>query len=148
MIEAHCLTDDRGGDRTAGPRPAPARDCRLIQEFLAGQALNALSPGVARAVSSHLAVCPACRDEHDCLATVAAHLTRVRDALAPTPGRRQRAYPSDQAGRRRTAPHGSRRRGPLQAAPATRLTLSEWVSRTTCMYAPVSSIPRARPDAV
>jgi anti-sigma factor ChrR (cupin superfamily) len=131
MIEAHRLPGDHGGGSSAEAGHAPAQDCRTIRELLAGQALHTLSPEAAAAVGSHLAACPACRDEHDCLAAVAAHLTRVRDALAHDAGRRQRTGASDRAECHFAAPHGPRRRGPVRAEPPTRLTLSDWVSRIT-----------------
>ncbi|MGW5212971.1 anti-sigma factor family protein [Streptomyces sp. NPDC004051] len=86
-----------------------ARDCRTIGDLLEGHALNVLDPGEASAVRAHLAGCPGCREEHDCLAAVAAHLSGLRRALADEPGRRGR--------------HAAR------GAPAASLTLAQWVSR-------------------
>ncbi|MGW1408883.1 hypothetical protein [Streptomyces sp. NPDC002403] len=56
--------------------------------------------------------------------TVPAHLILLRDALAHGQGRNTRACP---AGRSHTSP----RRGTDRTAPATQITLAQWVSRTT-----------------
>lgn len=89
-----------------------AQDCRTIGDLLEGHALNVLDPGEASAVRAHLAACPGCREEHHCLAAVAAHLSSLRRALADDPGRRPTSLP-----------------GPARAPRAASLTLSQWVSR-------------------
>ncbi|MFB7712017.1 zf-HC2 domain-containing protein [Streptomyces sp. NPDC056105] len=71
-------------------------ECLTIRERLADYTLDALAEEEARAVSTHLATCSACRDEHYCLAAVAAHLVPLRKALADEPERRK-------LGRRRPA---------------------------------------------
>lgn len=129
MIEARCPTEPRGGETVAASAGAPAQECAAVRELLAGQALNTLPPDEAREVRSHLVVCPACRDELDCLATVAAHLARVRDALAGDAAPRQPTCASDRHAAGRTTPRAGRRPGRHHAGPATRLTLSQWVSR-------------------
>jgi anti-sigma factor RsiW len=106
------------------------QECPTIREQLAGYALNSLSPEDAARVCAHLTTCPACRDEHDCLAAVSAHLPLLRDALACEAGRRQQTHMPTPA----RGPHWSRqqpnRRRPARAPVATQLTLTQWVSRT------------------
>ncbi|MEU8486956.1 zf-HC2 domain-containing protein [Streptomyces sp. NPDC048641] len=64
------------------------QECHTIRERLADYTLDALAEDEARAVTAHLATCTACRDEHYCLAAVAAHLIPLRKALADEPRRR------------------------------------------------------------
>ncbi|WP_237409482.1 zf-HC2 domain-containing protein [Streptomyces sp. M2CJ-2] len=92
----------------------PAQDCRTIGDLLEGHALDVLDPGEASAVRAHLATCSGCRDEHHCLAAVAAHLSLLRTALACEPGRRQPSWLPGPAGcrggpRRRRRRHGAAR---------------------------------------
>ncbi|RFC69765.1 zf-HC2 domain-containing protein [Streptomyces sp. AcE210] len=63
--------------------------CHTIRERLADYTLDALAEDEARAVTTHLATCSTCRDEHYCLAAVAAHLVPLRKALADEPQRRK-----------------------------------------------------------
>ncbi|MEV0695446.1 zf-HC2 domain-containing protein, partial [Streptomyces sp. NPDC050388] len=65
-----------------------SQDCRAIGGLLEGHALDVLEPGQAGVVRAHLAVCAGCREEHHCLAAVAAHLPLLRGALAGGAGRR------------------------------------------------------------
>ncbi|MCX4648676.1 MULTISPECIES: zf-HC2 domain-containing protein [unclassified Streptomyces] len=71
-------------------------ECNTIRERLADYTLGALAEDEARAVTTHLATCSTCRDEHYCLAAVSAHLIPLRKALADEPRRRE-------LGRRRPA---------------------------------------------
>ncbi|MFB6677316.1 zf-HC2 domain-containing protein [Streptomyces sp. NPDC057684] len=64
-------------------------ECHTIRERLADYTLDALAEEEARAVTTHLATCSTCRDEHYCLAAVAAHLVPLRKALADEPERRK-----------------------------------------------------------
>lgn len=106
-----------------------SQDCRTIGDLLEGHALDVLDPGETSAVRAHLATCPDCRDEHHCLAAVAAHLSCLRQALACDPGRQQPSYLSGAAGCRHGSRHRRRRHGAARGAPAASLTLSQWVSR-------------------
>ncbi|WP_329565366.1 zf-HC2 domain-containing protein [Streptomyces sp. NBC_01361] len=85
-----------------------SQECQTTRDRLAGYTLDALAEEEARAVTAHLATCSACRDEHYCLAAVAAHLIPLREALA------------DES--RRSMP---RRRRPAQTAS---LTLAHWAN--------------------
>ncbi|WP_406351215.1 zf-HC2 domain-containing protein [Streptomyces sp. NBC_01635] len=105
-----------------------SQDCRTIGDLLEGHALNVLDPGEASAVRAHLVTCPDCRDEHHCLAVVAAHLSALRTALAHDPGRRQPSYLPGFGCRHGSRPRG-RRHGAARGALAASLTLSQWVSR-------------------
>ncbi|WP_406466458.1 zf-HC2 domain-containing protein [Streptomyces hirsutus] len=105
-----------------------SQDCRTIGDLLEGHALNVLDPGEASAVRAHLAICPGCRDEHHCLAAVAAHLSSLRTALAHDSGRRQPSYLPGFGCRHGSRPRG-RRHGAARGALAASLTLSQWVSR-------------------
>ncbi|MGW6078446.1 zf-HC2 domain-containing protein [Streptomyces sp. NPDC055186] len=106
-----------------------ARDCRTIGDLLEGHALDVLDPGEASAVRAHLAGCPGCREEHDCLAAVAAHLSGLRRALADEPGRRRPASRPGPAGCRHDRRPRRRRHGAARGVPAASLTLAQWVSR-------------------
>ncbi|WP_055693775.1 zf-HC2 domain-containing protein [Streptomyces prasinopilosus] len=102
-----------------------SQDCRTIGDLLEGHALNVLDPGEASAVRAHLVTCSDCQDEHHCLAAVAAHLPSLRRALA-CDARRRPSHRPGPAGCR----HGSgHRHSAARGAPATSLTLSQWVSR-------------------
>ncbi|GAA3379415.1 hypothetical protein GCM10020367_62850 [Streptomyces sannanensis] len=124
MIEAQCPTA-KYGDRT------DVGECRTICELLAGYALKTLAPDEASVVGAHLATCDACRDEHDCLAAVAAHLSLLRDALAPDTGRNRSMCAVPQAEHGHALPH---RRRPDRAALTRQITLSQWVSKTTTYF--------------
>ncbi|GAA3379587.1 hypothetical protein GCM10020367_63750 [Streptomyces sannanensis] len=124
MIEAHCLTTKDGEETAVG-------DCGTICELLAGHALKTLAPDEARVVGAHMTTCDACRDEHDCLAAVAAHLNLLRDALARGKGRSRRMYAVTRADCGHASP---RRRRPHRAALTRQITLSQWVSRTTTSF--------------
>ncbi|MBC2868381.1 zf-HC2 domain-containing protein [Streptomyces mexicanus] len=101
-------------------------ECRTVHDLLAGHALNVLAPEEAAPVSAHLASCSACRDEHDCLAAVAAHLSTLRAALAgEADGRQPGPAERPHAPRQRHRRNGAARGGSLVAS----LTLSQWVSR-------------------
>lgn len=87
------------------------QECGTIRELLAGYALNALAADETTQVRAHLTTCPACRDEHDCLAAVSAHLPLLRDALARDTGRRQHMYvPAPAEGCHTLRPQPRRRR--------------------------------------
>ncbi|MGW1894763.1 zf-HC2 domain-containing protein [Streptomyces sp. NPDC002004] len=105
------------------------QECRTIRDLLAGHALNALAPDEASTVGSHLATCHACRDEHDCLAAVAGHLSLLRDALAFDTARRQQTGVPGRTECRHVSRVRPRRRTRARAALAGQLTLSQWVSR-------------------
>lgn len=107
------------------------QECRTICDLLAGHALNVLAPDEASTVGTHLATCSPCRDEHDCLAAVAAHLSTLRDALARDTGRQQQSYVPGPAGCGQAPRRRHHRRSPARVALATPLTLSQWVSRIT-----------------
>ncbi|MFF2507522.1 zf-HC2 domain-containing protein [Streptomyces sp. NPDC058067] len=92
------------------------QECHTVRERLADYTLGALVSEEADAITSHLATCAACRDEHYCLAAVSAHLAPLRNALADQP-------------RRRTLG----RRHPVRP---TRLTLAQWVTKNA--WAPAS----------
>ncbi|WP_081235568.1 anti-sigma factor family protein [Streptomyces viridosporus] len=111
----------------------PSQDCRTIGDLLEGHALNVLEPGEASAVRAHLATCPDCRDEHHCLAAVAAHLSSLRKALAYDPGRQHPSHLPGPARCRHGSRHRRRRHSAARGAPATSLTLSQWVSRLACV---------------
>ncbi|MFB0619342.1 zf-HC2 domain-containing protein [Streptomyces sp. AGS-58] len=102
--------------------------CRTISNLLAGHALDILESHEAAAVRAHLATCSDCRDEHHCLAAVAAHLSSLRKALAYGAGRQQSSYLPGPAGPSRTR-HPRRRSSAARGPLATSLTLSQWVSR-------------------
>ncbi|MDO0924589.1 zf-HC2 domain-containing protein [Streptomyces sp. TG1A-8] len=104
------MTETHRPTRNTEEKTAVA-ECRTVCDLLAGHALAALAPGEAAAVGAHLASCGRCRDEYDCLARVAAHLSSLR-AAAP-------------AGRGGPPSPGHRR--PHRPVP---LTLPQWVSRT------------------
>ncbi|MFE7706705.1 zf-HC2 domain-containing protein [Streptomyces sp. NPDC057486] len=106
------------------------QECSTIRELLAGYALNALASEETAQVRAHLTTCPACRDEHDCLAAVSAHLPLLRDALARDTGRRQHIYVPAPAEGRHTPRHQPRRRRPVRGGTARQLTLTQLVSRT------------------
>ncbi|MEV0696197.1 zf-HC2 domain-containing protein [Streptomyces sp. NPDC050388] len=108
----------------------PSQDCRAIGDLLEGHALDVLEPGQAGAVRAHLAACAGCREEHHCLAAVAAHLAPLRAALAYGAGRRRPGGGSAAAGGRVGARRRRRRHG---AARAGSLTLAQWVSRLACV---------------
>ncbi|MGY3203035.1 anti-sigma factor family protein [Streptomyces sp. TE5632] len=111
----------------------PAQDCRTIGDLLEGHALNVLDPGEASAVRTHLATCPGCREEHHCLAAVAAHLSSLRQALAHGSGGQQPSYLPGAAGCRPGARHRRRRPGAARGARTASLTLSQWVNRLACV---------------
>ncbi|MFD6325296.1 zf-HC2 domain-containing protein, partial [Streptomyces sp. NPDC058442] len=73
----------------------------MIGDLLEGHALDVLDPGETSVVRAHLAACADCRDEHHCLAAVAAHLSCLRRALADGPGRAQSSLRSGAAVRGR-----------------------------------------------
>ncbi|MFI1164628.1 zf-HC2 domain-containing protein [Streptomyces sp. NPDC020801] len=103
------------------------QECRTVHDLLAGHALNVLAPDETDAVTAHLAGCSACRDEHDCLAAVAAHLSALRAALADGTGRGRQPNMAGPAGLPpRQRPCG---RGSARGSRAASLTLSQWVSR-------------------
>ncbi|MGW3655125.1 zf-HC2 domain-containing protein [Streptomyces sp. NPDC005151] len=106
------------------------QECSTIRELLAGYALNALAADETTQVRAHLTTCPACRDEHDCLAAVSAHLPLLRDALARDTGRRQQMYVPAPAEGCHTPRHQPRRRRPARGVMARQLTLTQLVSRT------------------
>lgn len=110
-----------------------SEECRTISELLAGHALNTLTSEEANMVSAHLATCAACRDEHDCLTAVSAHLALLRDALACDAARRQTTYVPGQAACRHASRQQPRRRSSAHAALDTQLTLSQWVTSLTCV---------------
>ncbi|WP_333773419.1 zf-HC2 domain-containing protein [Streptomyces sp. IBSBF 3136] len=99
---------------------ASLEDCRAYRDLLAGHALKLLTPQEAAAVVPHLAECPACRDEYDCLAAVAGHLSTLREALTDDGSERRPRHPS---------PQRCRRSGSARKALAGSLTLSQWVDR-------------------
>ncbi|MEU1408479.1 zf-HC2 domain-containing protein [Streptomyces sp. NPDC005728] len=101
-------------------------ECHAVRDLLAGHALELLPPEQASTVIAHLGICSACRDEHHCLAAVAAHLSSLREALAPDLGPQRRPHPS---GSGYAAPCQRRGRGPARRAWTTSLTLSQWVDR-------------------
>ena len=105
------------------------QECRTIRELLSGYALDALAPEEAARVSAHLTTCPACRDEHDCLAAVSAHLPLLRDALARDIGRRQQRYVPAPAESCHTSRQQLRRRRPARSILGTPLTLTQLLSR-------------------
>ncbi|MEH0423081.1 zf-HC2 domain-containing protein [Streptomyces sp. B21-083] len=121
MTEAHCLTE-KPGEKTA------TEECRTVHELLCGHALKSLAPEEASAVRSHVATCGTCRDTPDCRASVPAHLSLLRDALARDKGRHTRACAATRDDCRHASP---RRRRPDPSAVTTQITLSQWVSRTT-----------------
>ncbi len=121
MTEAHCLTD-KSGEKTA------IEECRTVREPLCGHALMTLAPEEASAVRTHLATCDTCRDTRDSRASVPAHLSLLRDALACDKGRHTRACAATRGDCRHASP---RRRRAAPSAVTTQITLSQWVSRTT-----------------
>ncbi|MGW9498630.1 zf-HC2 domain-containing protein [Streptomyces prasinus] len=106
-----------------------SQDCRTIGDLLQGHALNVLDPGEASAVRAHLAACSDCQDEHHCLTAVAAHLAFLRTALARDPNRQPLAHLPGRGGHRHGSRQRRRRHSGARGAPATSLTLSQWVSR-------------------
>ncbi|MBD0420330.1 hypothetical protein H0H10_14460 [Streptomyces sp. TRM S81-3] len=75
----------------------------------------------------HLTSCDAPRDEHDCLAAVAPHLSLLRDALAHGTGQDQQKHGNGGTVHGHVPP---RRNSAARVALARQLTLAEWVSRT------------------
>lgn len=88
-------------------------------DLLQGHALNALHPH--------------CRDEHHCLTAVPEHLSLLRKALAYDAGRHQPSSLPGPAAYRHGSRHRPRRPSAARRAPATSLTLSQWVSRLACV---------------
>lgn len=119
MTEAHCPT------RKSGEKP-DIEECRTARELLAGHALTTLAPEEARAVRAHLATCDTCRDDHDSLASVPAHLSLLRDALACGKGPHTQPCADTRDACRHASP---RRRRPYRSAVTRQITLSQWVSR-------------------
>ncbi|MGX1547956.1 zf-HC2 domain-containing protein [Streptomyces adustus] len=101
-------------------------ECRAVHDLLAEHALQLLAPEQAASVVAHLGLCTACRDEYHCLAAVAAHLSSLREALAPQLCPQPRSHPS---GSDRAAPRQRHGRGSAARAWSTTLTLSQWVDR-------------------
>ena len=120
MTEAHCLTE-KSGTKTA------IEECRTVCELLAGHALRTLAPEEASTVRAHLATCDTCRDKHDSRASVPAHLSLLRDALACGENRHSQACAATRDECRHASP---RRRRPYRSAVTMQITLSQWVSRT------------------
>ncbi|MFF1839201.1 zf-HC2 domain-containing protein [Streptomyces sp. NPDC058231] len=118
------------------------QECRTVRELLAGYALSSLAPEETARVRAHLTTCPACRDEHDCLAAVSAHLPMLRDALARDTGRRQQAYVPAPAEGSHLSRHQPRRRRPARAVLATQLTLTQLVSRMRASGEPLEQAGR------
>ncbi|MFK0110854.1 hypothetical protein [Streptomyces sp. NPDC091217] len=65
---------------------------------------------------------------HDCLAAVPPHLSLLRDSLACGTRRRRHAHPDGRAEHSHVPP---RRRRPTRTTLAGRLTLAQWISRTS-----------------
>ncbi|MFJ9197036.1 hypothetical protein [Streptomyces flaveolus] len=76
----------------------------------------------------HRTACDARRNEHDCLAAVAPHLSLLRDALAHGTGRDQQMHGNGRTVHSHVSP---RRSSSVRVALVRQLTLAEWVSRTT-----------------
>ncbi|MCZ4101784.1 anti-sigma factor family protein [Streptomyces sp. H39-C1] len=121
MTQAPCLTE-KSGEKTS------IEECRTVCELLAGHALKALAPEEASAVRAHLATCDRCRDKHDVLTSVPAHLSLLRDALACGKGRHTPACAAPRDECRHASP---RRRRPDPSAVTMQITLPQWVSRTS-----------------
>ncbi|MCF3129663.1 zf-HC2 domain-containing protein [Streptomyces olivochromogenes] len=106
---------------------SPSHDaCGAFRDVLADHALGLLPPERADAVIAHLGGCGACKDEYDCLAAVAAHLSSLRGALAPHMCPQRRSHPS---GSGPATTRQRRGRGPAGRAWSASLTLSQWVDR-------------------
>ncbi|MGW1894687.1 zf-HC2 domain-containing protein [Streptomyces sp. NPDC002004] len=95
---------------------ASLQECRTIRELLAGYALGALAPDDALPVRVHLATCTGCRDEHECLAAVSAHLPLLRAALARDTGRQLAARYAPARPPAAARRHMSRQACPARAA--------------------------------
>ncbi|WP_339134433.1 hypothetical protein WJM95_32960 [Streptomyces sp. f51] len=128
MIEANCLVQTSGG-KTA------AEKIRTMREPLAGHALKPLAPLTsddATGAAAHPATRGICGDDHDRPAAVPAHLSLLRDALARGEDLHARTSTATGAESGQASPHHRR---PFRAAPTTRITLSQWVSKTTSYVA-------------
>ncbi|MGW2835424.1 zf-HC2 domain-containing protein [Streptomyces sp. NPDC001286] len=119
MTEAHCQ-NQKSGEKTA------TEECRTVCELLTDHELRALAAGAARTVRAHLATCDACRDRHF-RASVPAHLSLLRDALACNKDRHTPACAAARSQCRHRSPSGRR---PFRSAVTMPITLSQWVSRT------------------
>lgn len=128
MIEANCLAQTSGG-MTA------AEEFRTMGRPSAGHALKPLAPlgsDEATGAAARPATRGMCGDEHDCPAEVPAHLYLLRDALVRGDAGHARTGTATGSVRRPASP---RHRRPFRAAPTTRITLSQWVSKTTSYVA-------------
>lgn len=121
------------------------QECATIRELLAGYALNTLAPEEAAQVCAHLTICPACRDEHDCLAAVSAHLPLLRDALARDIKRRQQRYVPAPAESYHSSRQQLRRRRPTRAILGTPLTVTQLLSRMRASGEPGERAARNAP---
>ncbi|MFF1723245.1 zf-HC2 domain-containing protein [Streptomyces sviceus] len=119
MTETYCLTE-KCGDK-------PATEGRPVREPLTGHALKTLAPGESSAVVAQPATCDTCRGDHDNRASVPAHLTLLRDALACGKGPHTQPCAATRDACRHASP---RRRRPDPSTVTLQLTLSQWVSRT------------------
>ncbi|MFD8306793.1 zf-HC2 domain-containing protein [Streptomyces sp. NPDC059690] len=122
MTEAHCQ-NQKSSEKTA------IEEHRTVCELLADHEPKALAAEATSAVRAHPATCAACRDRHDSRASVPAHLSLLRDALACHKDRHTQAC----AATRGHCGHASpSRRRPFRSAVTMPITLSQWVSRTAC----------------
>ncbi|MEU3340459.1 zf-HC2 domain-containing protein [Streptomyces sp. NPDC006668] len=120
MTEANC-PNQTFGEKTA------TDECHTACEPLADHEFKAHAAEAASAVRAHLATCEACRDRHDGRASVPAHLSLLRDALARDEDQHAQACAATRGHWGRAAPSGRR---PFRSAVTVPITLSQWVSRT------------------
>lgn len=102
-------------------------------DLLQGHALDVRRPEETGAVRAHLATCPHCRHEGHCPAAVPEHLSLLRKALVYDTGRQRPSYLPGPAACHHGSRHGRGRYSAARRAPATSLTLSQWVSRLACV---------------
>ncbi|MGW0964697.1 hypothetical protein [Streptomyces sp. NPDC002516] len=125
MIEANCLAQTSGG-MTA------AKEFRTMCRPPAGHALKPLAPLASDEATGAAARQATLGDEHDRPTEVPAHLSLLRDALARGDAGHARTGTATGSDR---GPASPRPRRPFRAAPTTRITLSQWVSKTTSYVA-------------
>lgn len=106
-----------------------AQDCRTNGDLLPGHVLSVPNPDEMSTVRAR----PDSRDGDHCVTAAPAHLFLLRKALAHESGRQQPSYLSGSAGCRHGSRHRCRRHGAARGGVATSLTLSQWVSRISCV---------------
>ncbi|MGW3099548.1 hypothetical protein ACWDCC_39575 [Streptomyces sp. NPDC001102] len=120
MTETHCH-HQKSGEKTASDA------CRTVGEFLAAHEPKAHAAEAASAMRTHLATRDTSGESHDGRASVPAHLSLLRDALARGKDQHTQACAATRGRCGHASPCGHR---PFRSARTMPITLAQWVSRT------------------